>query len=73
MSEYITLLGAEEVARAGNRMAAAAEDMKQAASLIEESNRLLTSELTELTTRFEVAIECALDHLRESIQEKDGG
>jgi len=73
MSEYITLLGAEEITRAGNRMAAAAEDMKQAASLIEESNRLLTSELTELTTRFEVAIECALDHLRESIQEKDGG
>jgi len=73
MSKYITLLGAEDVRKAGSQMASAADDILRAANIISESNQRLTAELTELTTRLEVAIECALDHLRESIQEKDSG
>jgi hypothetical protein len=73
MSDYITLLGAEDVTRAASSMRSSAEDMLRAASIISESNQRLITELTELTTRCEVAIECALDHLRASIQEKPGG
>lgn len=70
MNEYITLLGAEDVRKAGSQMASAAEDMLRAANIISESNQRTIAELTELTTRFEIAIECALDHFRASIQEK---
>jgi len=70
MSEYIHLVGAEDVRKAGSQMRSAADDMLRAANIISESNQRLTTELTELTTRFEVAIECALDHLRESIGDK---
>jgi len=73
MSEYIHLVGAEDVRKAGSQMASAADDMLRAANIISESNQQLTRELTELTTRFEVAIECALDHFRASIQEKPDG
>ena len=37
MSEYIHLVGAEQVQSAANRMASAAEDMKRAASQMDES------------------------------------
>jgi len=35
--EYVTLMGAEDVARAGRNIAGAAEDMNRAANLISES------------------------------------
>ncbi len=37
MSEYITLLGAENVQRAGHEMASAAAEMSRAAASFEES------------------------------------
>ena len=37
MGNYITLIGAEDVVRAGNNMNAAADNMARAASSIEES------------------------------------
>lgn len=37
MSNYITLLGAEDVQRAGNRMASAADEMNRAAGATEDS------------------------------------
>lgn len=55
MSEYITLLGAEDVARAGHNMKAAAETMSRAASQIEESNRVFLMRFEELINRLEQA------------------
>ena len=37
MSDYITLLGAEDVQRAGNNISTAAETMSRAAASIEDS------------------------------------
>lgn len=37
MVDYVTLLGAEEVSRAGSQMKSAAEDMSRAAASISES------------------------------------
>lgn len=37
MAEYMTLMGAEQVQRASNAISQAAEDMKRAASMIDES------------------------------------
>jgi hypothetical protein len=53
MSEYITLLGAEDVSRAGRQMASAADDMLRAASIISESNDLFIRRFDELVTRME--------------------
>ncbi len=62
MSEYITLLGAEDVAKAGRNMQSAAETMSRAASQIEESNRVFLMRFEELIFRLEQAN-----------QEKNGG
>lgn len=52
MSNYITLLGAEDVQRASNRMTAAAEEMQRAASTIsfalEQHQRALEDWLNRL-------------------------
>lgn len=55
MSEYITLLGAEDVAKAGRNMQSAAETMSRAASQIEESNRVFLMRFEELIFRLEQA------------------
>lgn len=55
MSDYITLLGAEDVTRAGNTIKAAAESMTQAAASIEESNRVFLMRYGELVERMEIA------------------
>lgn len=39
MGDYMTLLGAEDVARAGRNMQSAADQMQSAAEVIQESNR----------------------------------
>lgn len=53
MSEYITLLGAEDVARAGRQMASAADDMQRAASSISESLDMSLRRFEELVERLE--------------------
>jgi len=53
MTEYMHLVGAEEVTRAASRMQSAADDMKKAASSIEESLRLFTQRMDELMYRAE--------------------
>lgn len=50
MREYITLMGAEDVERAGHNMADAADTMRNAAMSIEDS-------LQRFMDRFEAAIE----------------
>jgi len=57
MSEYITLLGAEDVQRAGNTIRAAAESMAQAAATIDESNRQFLIKYEYLVLRMEHAVE----------------
>lgn len=53
MTEYIHLVGAEDVARAGRNMQSAAETMSRAASQIEESNRVFLMRFEELISRME--------------------
>lgn len=57
MSDYITLLGAEDVQRAGRAMQSAAEAMQRAAGQIEEAMRLHALSLSEQLDRFEALVE----------------
>ncbi len=57
MAEYITLLGAEDVQRAGNTIRAAAETMAQAAASIDHSNEMFLRRYEELVSRMEQAAE----------------
>lgn len=56
MADYIHLVGAEEVSRAGNNMRAAADTMSQAASSISESNDQFLRRFEDLVTRMEHAL-----------------
>lgn len=53
MGDYITLLGAEDVARAGSLMRSAAEEMSRAAASMEESLQRHRQAQEEFLTRFE--------------------
>lgn len=55
MSGYVTLLGAEQVQAAANRMASAADDMQRAASSISESVERLVRALDDHAIRIEAA------------------
>ncbi len=55
MNEYITLLGTEDVVRAGNRMSSAADTMSQAASSIDDTLERFLRRYEELVVRQEVA------------------
>lgn len=55
MSEYIHLVGAEDVRKAGSQMASAAEDILRAANIISESNDRFLQRFDELVTRMEQA------------------
>ncbi len=70
MTEYITLLGAEDVQRAGNRIMAAADTMAQAASSISESNHLFLIRYEELVDRMERAAEKVHEKDKRSIFEQ---
>ena len=54
MSEYIHLVGAEEVTRAASRMKSSAEDMLRAANIISESNDQFIRRFEDLVTRMEM-------------------
>ncbi len=58
---YVTLLGAEDVSRAGHNMRAAAEGMQSAASQIDEAMRHHTQRMEELVARFEDAVERSMN------------
>lgn len=51
MSEYVTLIGAEQVQRAGHNIASAAEQMLRAAMTIDEAMQ----RFQQLVERFEAA------------------
>lgn len=53
MSEYIHLIGTEEVTRAASGMKSAAQEMLRAANYIEESLRLFTQRMEDLMARAE--------------------
>lgn len=53
--QTIILVGAEEVGRAGGRIAAAASEMVRAAANIEGTASVFLRRLEDLVTRFEVA------------------
>lgn len=56
MADYVTLLGAENVQRAGHEISSAAERIAWAASSITESNDRLMRALDAHATRIEQAI-----------------
>lgn len=51
--DYITLMGAEDVARAGHNIAAAAETMSRAASSMDDALQRHRMGMEELLNRFE--------------------
>jgi hypothetical protein len=53
MSEYVTLLGAEDVARAGHNISAAADTMRSAAGTMEEAVRQGKIHSDDFLDRFE--------------------
>lgn len=55
MNDYVTLVGAEEVARAGHNMRAAADEMQRAANQINETIERFTRALDEHAARIEAA------------------
>lgn len=57
MSSYVTLLGAEDVSRAGGRMADAAQDMQRAASTIEGAADRLCRAMDDAAQRMQDAAE----------------
>ncbi len=56
MSEYITLIGAEDVVRAGHAISSAASQMQSAANSISESVHQQQQHMDEWIIRFEEAI-----------------
>lgn len=56
MSNYVTLLGAEDVSRAGSAMREAAQEMQSAAHSIDYSNSQQRQYLDDWLVRFEGAI-----------------
>jgi hypothetical protein len=54
MSDYITLLGAEDVTRAASSIRSSAEDMLRAANIISESNDQFIRRFEDLVTRMEM-------------------
>ena len=57
MTEYIHLVGAEEVSKAAANMRVAADDIKRSAMTMEGSVDHLIRQLDELVTRVEVLAE----------------
>ena len=57
MGDYTTLLGAEDVRRAGLQIAQAAEDFNRAANHVDSSLDLFIRRLDEIVSRLEAAIE----------------
>ncbi len=65
MSQYVTLLGAEDVARAGHNMSSAAEKMNQAASSIETSVFRLEQAIERLEIRLVDSLEKMESYLKD--------
>jgi len=61
--EYVTLMGAEDVSRAGGRMAGAAEEMLRAANLMSESNDQQRRFMDDWLDRFRQTLEDHRDAL----------
>lgn len=57
MSQYITLMGAEEVSSAGSRMVSAAHEMQSAASSFNYALEMHQRFLDDWLNRFEMAID----------------
>jgi hypothetical protein len=57
MGDYVTLLGAEQVANAGRQIASAADDMRQAGSNIDDALRRHRYFLDDWLLRFADVVE----------------
>lgn len=57
MPDYVTLLGAEQVQSAGNRMSSAADTMRSAASSIDSSLEMHQRFLTNWLQEFSAVLE----------------
>lgn len=67
MIEYVTLMGAEEVSRAGSAMRSAAAEIHFAASTISES----VQRLAGLMDRFEVAVTSLVEAIEEQAKREE--
>lgn len=65
MTEYVTLMGAEQVQSAGSRIASAAEDIRRAAGSLNDYFCRHESFLNEWLGRFEAALSSHEDRMRE--------
>ena len=70
MTEFIHLVGAEDVTRAANTMSAAADQMSRAAASIESSNDMFLRRYEELVGRMETAAEKIHENDKQSGFEK---
>ena len=61
MADYITLLGSEQVQQAGYTMRNAAQEMQQAASMMESSQQQFLRQFEALVERMEQALDRAVD------------
>lgn len=66
MQDYVTLLGSEEVGRAGTAMKSAAFTIAQAANQIDTSNAAVIQQMNDAVTRFENVVEKLISALQGS-------
>ncbi len=71
MSNYMTLVGAEDVSRAGYRVADAADTMRSAAGSFDSSADRLVTNFVHLVERFELAVEKLAATLQTSTSKKE--
>ena len=70
MSEFVTLLGAEEVSRAASRIQSAAGSMENAAASIDHSHDMFLRRFEDLVSRMEAAVEKTAEPDKRSIFEQ---
>ena len=70
MSEFVTLLGTEEVSRAASRIESAAGSMENAAASIDHSHDMFLRRFEDLVSRMEAAVEKTTEPDKRSIFEQ---
>lgn len=68
MSNYVTLVGAEEVGSAGRSMRSAADEMRAAANQIEESLSRHRAFLDDWLTRFDAVLSDRISDMGQTLR-----
>lgn len=72
MAEYVTLLGAEDVRRAGHQMASAAEDINRALLSLDQTLSLYVERVERALDEHAARIEAAMRPAESGEEESDG-